>query len=154
MIMPQLTPQAFNILWCWGWEVFTSSVFFWPKSIWLGCNIQTEAGIAWEMICKQRGLLTALWCEVTQIRVRVHADGVHHIPHHRVQWNTYNFGDYIEGCLRVCTSNLCCMLFQIYCVHDSDTIVQKIQDSLASGSCVYVYIYIYTHTHTHTHTRC
>jgi hypothetical protein len=56
----------------------------------------------------------------------------------------YNFVDYVVGCLRVCMSSLCCMLLQIHCVHDSDT-MNQMHGSLTSG----FYIYIYTHTHTY-----
>jgi len=94
------------------------------------------------MICKQRGLWTAVWCEEAQIRACIYVDGVHCIPYHREQWNVYNFADYIVGCLRVCMSSLCCMLFQIHWVHNSDTTIQEIHGSLIGGSCKYIYIYI------------
>lgn len=86
MTMLQLTERVLCILWCRGWDVFTSSLFFWPQSVRLECDSQTEAGIALEMIRKKRGLWTAVWCEEAQIRAWVYADD-HRIPYHRVQWH-------------------------------------------------------------------
>ena len=148
MIMLQLTQRALCILWCRGVRGF----YIFPVLL----TPVHDTGVLitnWSRYCigndMQRGLWTAVWCEEAQIRAWAYADGVHHIPYHREQWNVYNFADYIVGCLRVCMSSLCCMLFQIHCGHDSDTMIQEIHGSLTSGSCmcvcvcVYIYIYIY-----------
>ena len=117
----------------------------------LECESQTEADIALEMICKQRGLRTAVWCEEAQNRVWVNVDDVHRIPYHREQWNVCNSADYVVGCLRACMSSLCCMLFQIHCKRD--TMIQEVLGSLSSGYCIGICVCLCIHTHTHTHTR-
>ena len=156
MIMLQLTQRALCILWCRrGWEVFTSSLFFWPQT---PVHETGEWFPNWSRHCigsdTQRGLWTAVWCEEAQIRVWVYAGDVHRIPYHMEQWNMYNFADYVVGCLRVYMSSRCCMLFQIHCVHNSDYMIQEIHGSLTSGSCVCVCVCVCMHTHTATHFPC
>lgn len=145
--MLQLAHRALCILWCRGVRSFYIFPVLTPihdTGVWFP---------NWSRHCtgndKQRGLWTAVWCEEAQIRVWVYAVGVQCIPYRREQWNMYNFADYVVGCLRVCVSSLCCMLFQIHCVHNSDTMIQEIHGSITSNSCVYMCVCINTHIHTH-----